>query len=76
MLSYVLKLFFTGWSKKFRPWIVTYNSLFLLVEDNISCNLLDQYYFQMIKQKAYLFLENFNQLSYLNINFVSVLFFD
>ena len=47
-----------------------YSSLFLLVEGKTSCNLLDQYNFQMIKQNVYLLLENLDKLSNLNIGFV------
>ena len=39
---------------------------------NISCNLYNQHYFQMMKQKVFLLLENSNQLSNLNIGFIPV----
>ena len=47
--------------------------LFLLQEVNIAFNLFEKYYFQMIKQKAYLLLENLDELTNLNIGFVTAL---
>ena len=44
--------------------------LFLLVKDNISCNLFYHHYFQMIKEKVYLLLGNLDRLMNLNISFV------
>ena len=52
-----------------------YNRLFLQFEENIACNLVDDHYFQMIKQKDYLLLENLDQLSKINMGFgVELLF--
>ena len=50
-----------------------YNPSLLLVKDNISCNLVDKYYFQMVKQKDYLLFENLHQQSNLSIGFAPVL---
>ena len=49
------------------------NPLFLLLEDNILCVLFYHPYFQTIKQKVYLLLENLDQLRNLNMGLVLLL---
>ena len=45
-----------------------------MLEENI-CNFIDHTYFQMIKQKVYLLLENLDQLKNLKIGSVTELLF-
>ena len=45
------------------------------MEENITCNFLECFYFQIIREKAYSHLENLDQLKNLNIYFVADLLF-
>ena len=74
MLSYVLILLLTGWSKKFffiNHNIIIFHIYFLKITSCIV--LLHTPLFQTIKQKFYLLLENLDQSRNLNIDFVLML---
>ena len=69
------QLLLTGWSKTFCPLIIALWYLFLHSEDDIVYNLFAGLYFQIVKQRVYLFFQNMDQLSTLNIAFVFPLIF-
>ena len=69
ILSCVINSCFTGWSKKFCPSIIALIFFYLL----LFFYLLFVLHLQMIKQKAYLVLENLDQLRNLNTDFVFLL---
>ena len=59
--------------KNFFPSIITLQAFISQSEENITCDLFDVPNFQMIKQKVYTLPENLDQLSNLNIGFVSAI---
>ena len=59
--------------KKLFPLIIHYNLILLQLQENIAFNIFGVHHFQMIKQKAYLFPENRDQLSNLKIGFIFVI---
>ena len=62
-------------NQKFFHQLYNCNLLFLHSKEKISCNLFSIHNFQMIKWKVYLLPGNLDQLSNLNIGFVSELMF-
>ena len=67
MLLYVFVLFFTGWSKEFRPsFLLLHSFIFTFAIEN---HVFLVHYHQMIAQKLYSLPENFDQLSDLNTSY-------